>query len=94
MSKSQIKRIEIVAIGQVQGVFFRQGVRAEAERSGLTGWVRNEPDGSVRIVAEGEEENLQKFVEWARLGTEWAKVEKMEVGWREARGNFKDFSVY
>lgn len=88
-----MKRVEIKVIGQVQGVFFRQGVKAEADRLGITGWVQNEPDGSVRIVAEGEEEKLQKLVDWARVGTEWAKVEKVDVKWEEAAGEFKDFRV-
>lgn len=93
MSKSQIKKLELVITGQVQGVFFRQGVKAEAEGLGLTGWVRNEPGGSVRIVAEGEEENLQKLVEWAKLGTSWTKVENVEVELGEASGEFKSFVI-
>ena len=71
------KRIEIRVIGMVQGVFFRHGVKAEATRLGLIGWVLNEPDGSVRVTAEGEEEKLQEFVEWGKKGTEWSKVEKV-----------------
>ena len=87
------KRVQINVIGQVQGVFFRQGVKAEAERLGLTGWVRNEPDGSVRIVAEGEEENLQKLIAWVKVGTEFAKVEKVDVQWQEAKGMFTAFDI-
>lgn len=93
MSKPQIKRIEIVAIGQVQGVFFRQGVKEVADELGITGWANNEEDGSVKIVAEGEEEGLQKLVEWCRKGTEWARVEKVEVEWGEAKGEFKNFEI-
>ena len=63
------KRAEIVITGHVQGVLFRHGARKMAEGLGVTGWARNEPDGSVRIMAEGQEDTLQKFVEWCRKGT-------------------------
>lgn len=87
------KRVEIRVSGQVQGVFLRQSVKEEAGRLGLGGWVRNEDDGSVKIVAEGEEGQLQKLAEWCRKGTEWAKVENVEVEWGEARGEFNGFRV-
>lgn len=87
------KRIEMKITGFVQGVFLRQGVKAEAERLGLTGWVRNEPDGSVRVVAEGSDEDLQKFAEWCRKGTEFARVEKVEIEWREARESLRGFTI-
>lgn len=88
-----MKRAEIKVTGQVQGVFFRQGVKAEADRLGVTGLASNKPDGSVLIIAEGEEDSLQRIVDWARVGTEWAKVEKVDVKWGEAAGEFKDFKI-
>jgi len=77
----------------VQGVFFREGVRAEAERLGLTGWVRNKEDGSVKVAAEGEEEELQKLIAWCRKGTTGANVTDVLAEWQEARGEFKDFRI-
>ena len=77
----------------MQGVFFRQSTKEKADELDIVGWVRNEPDEAVLIIAEGEEENLQKLVDWARVGTEWAKVEKIDVGWGEATGEFKDFRI-
>lgn len=88
------KRAEIIIIGTVQGVFFRQGVKSEAERLELTGWVRNEEDGSVRIVAEGEEENLQKLIEWCKKGTELAKVEEVKTEWGIADHKFSGFEIW
>lgn len=79
--------------GLIQGVFFRQGVKEQADALGLTGWVRNEPDGSVEIVAEGGEENLQKLSEWCRKGTEWSRVDRIEIEWLEARGEFEGFEI-
>lgn len=87
------RRAKIIISGRVQGVFFRAGVKAEAERLGLSGWVRNESDGSVRIVAEGEEENLQKLVEWCKKGTEFSRVDNVEYTSGEAKGEFKGFEI-
>ena len=88
-----MKRAEIIIYGQVQGVFFRQGVKDMAEELGLTGWVSNESDGSVKIVAEGSEENLQKLMEWCRKGTSWAKVEEVKIERKEANGEFFSFVI-
>lgn len=86
-------RVEIKVRGLVQGVFFRQGAKRIAEELGVTGWVRNEDDGSVRVVAEGEEERLQKLVEWCKKGTEWSRIDRVEVEWRDATGEFSGFEV-
>jgi len=88
-----MKRIEIVIIGQVQGVFFRHGAKQKAEELGLIGWARNESDDSVRIVAEGPEEQLQKLIEWCKKGTEWARVDKVNVEWEEATGESDAFKI-
>ena len=88
-----MKRAEIIIYGQVQGVFFRQGVKDMAEELGLTGWVSNESDGSVKIVAEGSEKNLQKLMEWCRKGTSWAKVEEVKIERKEANGEFFSFVI-
>ena len=50
--------------GQVQGVFFRSYAKEVADRLGLVGWVKNNPDGSVETVAEGSKEKLEEFVKW------------------------------
>ena len=89
----QLKRVEIKVSGTVQGVFLRQGVKTEAARLGLGGWVRNEPDGSVRVAAEGAEDKLQQLIEWCKKGTEWSRVENVEVEWKEAAGGFKGFTI-
>jgi acylphosphatase len=80
------KRFCIRVIGRVQGVFFRASARAEAERLGLCGFVRNEPDGSVYAEAEGEGEALARFVDWCRRGPSQARVEDVETKEEEPRG--------
>ena len=87
------KRLKLKITGRVQGVFFRQGVKRIADELGLTGWVRNEENGSVRMVAEGEEEKLQKLVEWCKKGTKYARVDNVEVEWGEARREFEKFRI-
>lgn len=69
----------IRVVGLVQGVFFRASARDEARRLGLTGSVRNEPDGSVLIDAEGEPAALDAFVAWCRVGPPAARVERVAV---------------
>jgi len=88
-----IKQAEIKITGLVQGVFFRQAVKTEAAGLGLTGWVRNEADGSVLVVVEGEEDKLQELVRWCKKGTELSKIENVEVEWKQGGGKFSDFLV-
>jgi acylphosphatase len=73
--------------GRVQGVFYRATARAEAERLGLRGFVRNEPDGSVYAEAEGEGEALDRFVDWCRRGPPQARVEAVDVKEGKPKGH-------
>ena len=73
------RSVEIVVAGSVQGVAFRWQASVEAERLGVTGWVRNEPDGSVRCRAEGSAEAVGSFVDWCHRGTRWSSVERVTV---------------
>jgi acylphosphatase len=87
------KRVEVQVFGRVQGVGFRWYTVQQAQRLGLTGSVRNLPDGSVRIVAEGEKNKLDAFVSWLGHGPPHAHVASTEVQWFEARQEFDDFLV-
>jgi acylphosphatase len=59
---------EVVVSGRVQGVFFRTSLRRVAERNGVAGWVRNEPNGTVRAYLEGTEEAVGQVLGWIREG--------------------------
>lgn len=59
----------------------------------LTGCARNASDGTVKIIAEGQEENLEELINWCQTGSPFAKVERVEVEWKEATGCFKNFMV-
>ena len=87
------RSVEIVAAGTVQGVAFRWYASIEAERLGVRGWVRNEPDGTVRCRAEGSSDAVGHFVDWCRRGPRWASVEKVDVTDVEHRG-FGSFEIY
>ena len=76
---SASKRISIVIRGKVQGVFFRREASREARRWALTGFVRNEADGSVYAEAEGSEDSLGGFVRWCRKGPTNARIESVET---------------
>lgn len=79
--------------GRVQGVFFRDTTRREAQRREISGWVRNEPDGSVRLVAEGPQEALTELERFLHRGPSSARVERVETMWEDATGEFSGFRV-
>ncbi len=87
------KRIHLVVEGRVQGVCFRMYTQEEAERLGLTGWVRNRHDGTVEAMAEGEEDVLADFLAWCRRGPPHARVTGVKEEHSEATGEFESFDI-
>jgi acylphosphatase len=85
--------IHIMISGDVQGVFFRAGAQDEARRLGLKGWVRNTPDGSVEVMAEGSRAALEELLEWCAHGPAGAAVSRIKEEWLQASGEFRDFKV-
>lgn len=79
-------RYRVLVSGRVQGVAFRDSCRREAERRGVTGWVRNRPDGSVEAVFEGKPEDVGHLVEWSRHGPRFAAVTDVRVQAEEPEG--------
>lgn len=67
--------------------------RVIADEFEISGWAKNEEDGSVKIVAEEEEDNLQKLAEWCKKGTEWSRVENVEINWLDATEEFNGFKI-
>jgi acylphosphatase len=86
-------RAKIIAIGRVQGVFYRKTAVTEAKQLGLFGYARNIIDGSVEMVAEGDKLQIDKFIEWAHMGPSHAHVEDVKVHWEEPTGEFTEFRV-
>ena len=84
-------RAQVRVTGRVQGVFFRQATRETAERLGLSGWVRNLPDGSVEALFEGPRPFVEQAVAWCRQGPPRAAVDNVAVEWLDGpaeTGNF------
>jgi acylphosphatase len=79
--------------GSVQGVFFRASAQAEAQRLRVTGWVRNCPDGSVELVAEGRRQDIDDLIAWCRHGPRGAEVVNVQAEWREFSGEFSSFRI-
>ena len=90
MSERVTRRL--VAHGRVQGVWFRESMRQEAARVGVTGWVRNRRDGSVEAVVQGPPAAVDAIVAWARRGPESAEVASLEV--TDASGDYASFEKH
>lgn len=87
------ERLSARITGRVQGVGFRNFTRTRARTLDVTGWVRNERDGSVRLEAEGPREALDSLVEAVRQGPRMARVENVDVDWSDATDEFDVFRV-
>jgi acylphosphatase len=87
--------LEAVVRGRVQGVGFRYFVHREAMALGLTGWVSNESDGTVRCLAVGDRATLEAFVERLRAGPAGAIVDRVDLFWRPAStgASYPSFSI-
>lgn len=88
-----MNRIHLIIHGNVQGVGFRWSAMREAQRLGLVGWVKNKSNGTVEIVAEGEEEALRELRAWLEKRPGGVIVERVEEEWKEIEireyGEFK-----
>jgi acylphosphatase len=86
-------RLHAIIHGLVQGVNFRANTQREAARRHLTGWVRNQWDGTVETVAEGPRTVLEDFEAYLNQGPPSADVEWVDAAWDEATGEFSGFHV-
>lgn len=74
-----VVRCRVVVSGRVQGVFFRAACEREANRLRVKGWVRNRPDGSVEVVAEGKRDAVGELIAWCREGPPNARVDQIDI---------------
>jgi len=79
----------LVVHGRVQGVNFREAMRAQAQRLGVTGWVRNRSDGSVEAMVHGTPDSVERMLEWTRQGPPAARVTRVDI--EPANDAFEDF---
>jgi len=90
----QIVRVHIWVKGRVQGVGFRAHVEYEARQIGrITGWVRNVGYDTVEAVAEGEKNNVDRFIEMMKQGPRMSRVDESKVEWENPTGEFREFGV-
>ena len=92
-SQKTESRVHIIVSGIVQGVFFRAKTKEEADRLKVFGWVKNSIDGSVEIMAEGDEVSLDRLAQWCRKGPQGAVVENLKLTEEEYRGEFDSFNI-
>jgi acylphosphatase len=86
------RHYSIKIFGEVQDVGFRWAAKQEADKKGITGLAKNLPDGALYIEAEGEETELEHFVQWCQHGPMHARVAKIEQDERPLK-NFSDFQI-
>ena len=87
------KQVILKIHGRVQMVMFRDSTRRKAKKLGLVGWVTNESDKTVKVIAEGKEKNLKQLIDWCYNGPILAKVIKVDVEWKESTGQFNEFNI-
>jgi acylphosphatase len=92
-SPAAIVRVQLTIRGRVQGVYYRASMLQEAQKLGLTGWVRNCHDGSVEAMAQGTKDQLENLISWCWQGPPGAKVTQINVQWQAAQKSEREFSI-
>ncbi|MFH1016955.1 MAG: acylphosphatase [Pseudomonadota bacterium] len=88
-----VKRFRANIVGKVQGVFFRAATREKAMALQIKGIVKNLPNGSVEVDAEGEDERLTDLLHWCHHGPPGARVDRVDVEWATPQGGSSTFSI-
>ena len=86
-------RAHIIVNGDVQGVFFRQETKQQAEAHGVRGWIRNRNDGTVEAVFEGEEQDVKALIDFSKRGPSRATVTNVDIKLEAYTGEFKGFNI-
>ena len=94
MGNAELASVQAVVYGYVQGVFFRAFVSRRAKELGLTGYVRNLPNGqTVEVHAEGERNKLEELIGYLEVGPPAATVERVVTNWSEYTGSYSSFTI-
>lgn len=88
-----MERVHLNIQGVVQGVGFRHHTRMKASELGLTGYVKNLPDGTVEVIVEGETQEINQFLDWAHHGPSAAQVKQVDIHYEDANGEFSSFTI-
>ncbi|MFZ0942754.1 MAG: acylphosphatase [Syntrophobacteraceae bacterium] len=87
------RRVHVWITGRVQGVFFRAYTRDAAQLIGVTGWVRNLPDGRVEAVFEGVSDKVERMIEWCREGSPMSRIERVDLLEEVYIGDFDGLAI-
>ena len=88
-----MKKIQAIAKGKVQGVGFRMYTQSKAEELGVVGYVQNLDDGTVKIVAAGEDDRVDALIDWAKSGSPAAKVDNVQTEAMAYQEEFDSFEI-
>ena len=88
-----MKAFKATVFGKVHGVWFRDSTQQEAVNLEITGWVKNIPDGTVYLEAEGEENNLKNLERWIHIGSPLSRVDRVDLQWSEPTNTYSTFEV-
>ena len=86
-------RAHVIITGRVQGVFFRMETKRAAGELGVFGWVKNQLDGTVEALFEGDRDRVEAIVDWCRQGPPNADVTDVAVDWDDYTGEYKGFDI-
>ena len=93
MKQVSDKLFHAIVHGRVQGVSFRYHTRAAASTLGLSGWVRNLPNGTVEVLAQGDEGDLRDLLRWLEGGPPTSRVDKLDIDWRDPANSTESFEI-
>ena len=90
---TDLASVQVIVSGLVQGVYFRDFTSRQALKLGLTGYVRNLPEGAVEVQAEGEGKHLEKLIDCLKVGPPAARVSEVVTSWSEYTGGYSGFRI-
>ena len=93
VADEEVVRAHVVVRGRVQGVFYRAIAQDHARSLGLTGWIRNRPDGNVECLLEGPRDGIEAMLAWCEKGPPHARVDGVDVKWEDTPREFTTFRV-
>jgi acylphosphatase len=85
--------VRLLVIGKVQGVYFRFNMQKVAVKNSVFGWVRNLSDGRVEALLEGNEDDVEKTIEWSKKGPDNARVDDLKIDYLQYEGKLADFVI-
>lgn len=92
-NSGEMRRVHLTISGRVQGVLFRANTKRQAELIGVKGWVKNLDEDKVEAIAEGNEEQIKKFIAYCKRGPDEARVNDVKIEDQEYKSEFRGFSI-